>query len=56
MLLDRNISFRLKWGDIDFERGTMSVTRSIVYGVVGTLQDRNHRKSVCPCIRISRTV
>jgi integrase len=27
--------FGLKWGDIDFDQGTMSVTRSIVYGVVG---------------------
>jgi integrase len=27
--------FGLKWGDIDFERDTMSVIRSIVYGVVG---------------------
>jgi integrase len=27
--------FGLKWGDIDFESGTMSVIRSIVYGVVG---------------------
>jgi integrase len=27
--------FGLKWGDIDFAQRTMSVTRSIVYGVVG---------------------
>jgi integrase len=27
--------FGLKWGDIDFDQGTMNVTRSIVYGVVG---------------------
>jgi integrase len=27
--------FGLKWGDIDFAQGTMNVTRSIVYGVVG---------------------
>lgn len=32
--------FGLKWGDIDFERGTMSVIRSIVYGVVGPCKDR----------------
>jgi integrase len=32
--------FGLKWGDIDFDQGTMSVTRSIVYGVVGPC---NHR-------------
>lgn len=27
--------FGLKWGDIDFTQGTMNVTRSIAYGVVG---------------------
>jgi integrase len=27
--------FGLKWSDIDFDQGTMNVTRSIVYGVVG---------------------
>lgn len=27
--------FGLKWGDIDFAQKTMSVTRSVVYGVVG---------------------
>jgi integrase len=32
--------FGLKWGDIDFERGTMSVIRSIVYGVVGPCKTR----------------
>jgi integrase len=32
--LQQSELFGLKWGDIDFGRGTMSVTRSIVYGVV----------------------
>ncbi len=27
--------FALKWGDIDFSQGTMNVTRSITYGVIG---------------------
>ena len=31
---------RLKSGDIDFERGTMSAIRSIVYGVDRPVQDR----------------
>ena len=46
--------FGSKWGDIDFELGTMSVIRSIVYGVVGPCRP-NHRKSLCQCIRLSRT-
>jgi len=32
--------FGLKWGDIDFDQGTMSVTRSIVYGVVSQIARR----------------
>jgi integrase len=36
--------FGLKWGDINFAQGTMSVTRSIVYGV-WVLARLNHRKS-----------
>jgi len=38
--------FGLKWGDIDFERGTMSVTRSIVYGVVGPCKTESSQKPV----------
>jgi integrase len=36
----------LKWGDIDFERGTMSVIRSIVYGVVGPCKTESSQKPV----------
>src|SRR5215469_14392697 len=35
--------FALKWGDIDFAGGTMSVTRSIVYGVVGSARRNTHK-------------
>ena len=38
--------FGLKWGDIDFERGTMSVVRSIVYGVVGPCKTESSQKPV----------
>ena len=38
--------FGLKWGDIDFERGTMSVMRSIVYGVVGPCKTESSQKPV----------
>jgi integrase len=38
--------FGLKWGDIDFERGTMSVIRSIVYGVVGPCKTESSQKPV----------
>src|ERR1019366_3633886 len=38
--------FGLKWGDIDFERGTMSVTRSIVYGVVGPCKTESSQQPV----------
>jgi hypothetical protein len=37
---------RLKWDDIDFERGTMSVIRSIVYGVVGPCKTESSQKPV----------
>jgi integrase len=38
--------FGLRWGDIDFERGTMSVIRSIVYGVVGPCKTESSQKPV----------
>jgi integrase len=38
--------FGSKWGDIDFERGTMSVIRSIVYGVVGPCKTEASQKPV----------
>jgi integrase len=38
--------FGIKWGDIDFVRGTMSVTRSIVYGVVGPCKTESSQKPV----------
>ena len=36
----------LKWGDINFAQGTMSVTRSIVCGVVGPCKTESSRKPV----------
>jgi integrase len=38
--------FGLKWGDIDFDQRTMSVTRSIVYGVVGPCKTEASQKPV----------
>ena len=38
--------FGLKSGDIDFAQGTMSVTRSIVYGVVGSCKTESSQKPV----------
>jgi integrase len=38
--------FGLKWGDLDFEQGTMSVTRSIVCGVVGPCKTESSQKPV----------
>jgi integrase len=38
--------FGLKWGDIDFDQGTMNVTRSIVYGVVGPCKTESSQKPV----------
>lgn len=38
--------FGLKWGDIDFAQGTMSVTRSIVCGVVGPCKTESSQKPV----------
>ena len=38
--------FGLKWGYIDFERGTMSVIRSIVYGGVGPCKTESSQKPV----------
>ena len=36
--------FGLKWGDVDFAQGTMNVTRSIVYGVVGPCKTESSQK------------
>ena len=38
--------FALQWSDIDFAQGIMSVTRSIVYGVVGYCKTESSRKPV----------
>lgn len=38
--------FALKWGDIDFAGATLSVTRSIVYGVVGRCKTESSQKPV----------
>jgi integrase len=38
--------FGLKWGAIDFSQGTMNVTRSIVYGVVGPCKTESSQKPV----------
>lgn len=38
--------FGLKWGDIDFNQGAMSVTRSIVYGVVDPCKTESSQKPV----------
>jgi site-specific recombinase XerC len=38
--------FGLKWGDIDLAQGTMNVTRSIVYGVVGPCKTESSQKPV----------
>ena len=38
--------FGLKWGDINFDQGTMNVTRSIVYGVVGPCKTEASQKPV----------
>jgi integrase len=38
--------FALKWGDIDFSEGTMNVTRSIAYGIVGRCKTEASQKPV----------
>jgi integrase len=38
--------FGLKWGDIDFAHGTMNVTRSISYGIVGPCKIESSQKPV----------
>jgi integrase len=38
--------FGLKWGDNNFAQGTMNVTRSIVYGVVGPSKTESSQKPV----------
>jgi len=38
--------FGLKWGDINFDQGTMSVMRSIVCGVVGPCKTESSQKPV----------
>ena len=38
--------FGLKWRDIDISQGTMNVTRSVVYGVVGPCKTESSQKPV----------
>jgi integrase len=38
--------FALKWGDIDFREGTMNVTRSIVFGIIGQCKSEASQKPV----------
>jgi integrase len=38
--------FALRWGDIDFSQGTMNVTRSIAYGIVGRCKTEASQKPV----------
>jgi integrase len=38
--------FGLKWGDMNFAEGTMNVTRSIVYGVVGLCKTESSQRPV----------
>ena len=38
--------FGLKWRDVDFEHGELSVTRSIVFGVVGRCKTESSQKPV----------
>jgi integrase len=38
--------FAVKWGDIDFSQGTMNVTLSISYGVVGRCKTESSQKPV----------
>jgi integrase len=38
--------FALKWGDIDSSQGTMNVTRSIAYGIVGRCKTEASQKPV----------
>ncbi len=38
--------FGLRWSDIDFAQGTMNVTRSVVYGVVGPCKTESSQKPV----------
>jgi integrase len=42
--LRQSESFALKWGDIDFLQGTMNVTRSIAYGIVGRCKTEASQK------------
>ena len=44
--LQQSELFGLKWGDIDFSQRTMNVTRSIVYGVVGSCKTESSQKPV----------
>jgi len=48
--------FALKWGDMDFAGGTMSVTRSIVYGVVGMCKTESSQKPVPLHPRVAETL
>jgi hypothetical protein len=45
-LLRKINSGETRWGDIDFAQGSMNVTRSIVYGVVGPCKTESSQKPV----------
>jgi hypothetical protein len=51
--------FALKWGDIDFAGATVSVTRSIVYGVVGRCKTEFSQKAstlISACRPVAKAV
>jgi hypothetical protein len=46
--------FGLKWGDIDFQKNEISVTRSIVFQVVGPCKTEASQKTCSARFTVSR--